>query len=348
MTRWGLWSRPWWQVMLLFLPGNTLIAVVLWLASPRSFFDYWVVSNCVGYGICLTDMALAHVLQARRWLPVVAVLGVVLGAPLGLWVASQIGSAELRQFLLAHRSETLRFTAIGVVCGMTFGLLWHSLLRVRELEMRQRESALREAQQQKQALEAHLKLLQAQIEPHFLFNTLANLHSLIESDAPRARHLLEQLNQYLRASLVHSRAGRATLGDECRLLEAYLAIQQVRLGERLTYRLEIDDSLRSLSFPPMLLQPLVENALCHGIEPSIDGGEVLLQAERSNAGLCLRICDTGIGFAAASAGSGGQGVGLSNIRERLHTLYGPQARLDIMDNQPRGVCAELWIPECAL
>lgn len=332
----------------MFLPGNTVIALVLWLAAPRDFIDYWVVSNCVGYGICLVQMLCARLLPAPRWLPVVVVTGVTLGAPAGLWLASQIGSAGLRQFLLAHQAETLRFTAIGVLCGMTFGLLWHSLLRVRELETEQRAAQLREAQRQKQALEAHLKLLQAQIEPHFLFNTLANLHSLIETDAPRARHLLEQLNQYLRASLVHSRAGRATLGDECQLLQAYLEIQKIRMGERLRYRLEVNDDLQRLPFPPMLLQPLVENALRHGIEPSVHGGDVILQAERDQGGVRLRVRDTGQGFAASTSPAAGNGVGLANIRERLATLYGSEARLDVMENQPRGVCVELWIPEPAL
>lgn len=342
----GPWQRPLWQLLPMMVVGNTVIALVLWLAAPRDFIDYWVVSNCVGFGVCFMQIACLKLLPGRRWLPVAFLMGVVLGAPLGLWVASQVGSAGLRDFIEAYQLQTLRFTVVGVLTGITLSLLWHAVMRVRELETEQREAALREVQREKQSVEAHLKLLQAQIEPHFLFNTLANLHSLIEQQPAAARHLLEQLNQYLRASLVHSRAARATLGDECELLGAYLEIQSIRMGARLSWRIDIDESQLRLPFAPMLLQPLVENAIVHGVEPCIEGGEVVLKAEREGGGLLLSVCDTGHGLG-SNGSRAGQGLGLANVRERLQTLYGAEARLDVVQNSPRGVCAELWIPDSA-
>ena len=328
------------RILPLAVLSNTGIAGVLWLASPSPFWDYWVVSNCIGLSICVLEVALLGRFPASRWRPLLSMIGISGGTLFGLWLASRVGSDSLRQWFHLHPEETLRYTLLGVIIGITFTAIWQGALRLRELENARKEAELREMRQEKQALTAHLKLLQAQIEPHFLFNTLANLHSLIDTRPALARRLLEHLNDYLRASLSHSRAEQATLGDECRLLTALLDIHAIRMGERLQVVIDIPEALHALPLPPMLVQPLVENALQHGLEPKIDGGEIRLTARREGNALHLTVSDNGLGFTNPNP----DGVGLANIRERLYALYGERAQLSLRANIPSGVIAELCLP----
>ena len=191
--------------------------------------------------------------------------------------------------------------------------------------------------------EARLRALQAQIEPHFLYNTLANVLSLIDTRPAQARHMLERFIDYLRASLAASRADSATLGAELDQVSAYLDVLTVRMGARLRYRIEADAGCRSLPIAPMLLQPLVENAIMHGLEPKLDGGEIVVRARIDGGALCIEVADSGMGLGTAPPRPGG-GVGLANLRERVRQLHGPQAQLQLFDNQPCGVTARLLLP----
>jgi len=187
---------------------------------------------------------------------------------------------------------------------------------------------------------AKLALLQAQIEPHFLFNTLANAQSVIESDPRAAKSILEHLNQYLRVSLGRTRRSSSTLADELSLVDALLAIAALRLGERLRYCIEVPGALKAAQLPPLLLQPLVENALKHGIEPAVHGGVIRIDIKRQGDALRLRVSDSGVGLNASSP----EGVGLANVRGRLASLYGDRARLALYQNEPSGVVAEITMP----
>jgi sensor histidine kinase YesM len=189
---------------------------------------------------------------------------------------------------------------------------------------------------------ARLAMLQAQIEPHFLFNTLANVQSLISRDPERATQMLDHLNRYLRASLGRTRKPQSTLAEELSLIEALLSIAAIRLGERLQYRIDVPLDLRDAILPPLLLQPLVENALLHGIEPAVDGGSITVSAARDGAHLVLSVVDTGVGLGVSSHVHGG--VGLSSVRTRLQTLYGDGASLSISTNAGPGVTARLTLP----
>jgi signal transduction histidine kinase len=199
---------------------------------------------------------------------------------------------------------------------------------------------------EKQAMQAQLQLLQAQIEPHMLFNTLANLQGLMAIDVPRAQHMLEQLILYLRATLSSSRAEKTTLAHEFSLMEAYLELMSIRMGARLTYTLQLPEQLRNQSIPPMLLQPLIENAIKHGVEPKLDGGNITVIAKHDADMLTLSVTDTGIGLHAqdGTPSSTGTNVGLANIRERLQALYGEHASFSLTANMPTGVLAQLAIP----
>jgi signal transduction histidine kinase len=198
---------------------------------------------------------------------------------------------------------------------------------------------------EKRALQAQLQLLQAQIEPHMLFNTLANLQGLIAVDPPRAQHMLDQLILYLRATLSSSRSNETALRQEFSLMEAYLELMSIRMGSRLTYTLQLPEELANTPVPPMLLQPLVENAIKHGIEPKVEGGNIVVSAKQEGNALRLSVADTGLGLhASGNAPTNGTNLGLANIRERLHALYCDRASFSLTANTPTGVLAQLDIP----
>ncbi len=189
--------------------------------------------------------------------------------------------------------------------------------------------------------EAQMAALQAQVEPHFLFNTLALIGRLIETDPPEAAKVHAHLIAYLRSALPQMRSsGGATLGKQLDLSKAYLAIMQARMKERLAVRFEVPDFLGSAPFPPMMLQTLIENAIKHGLEPKIDGGTILVRARVDGATLVVDVCDDGVGIDLHAD----EGVGLANIRERLQVLYGGQAELVIEAPPGGGACASVRIP----
>ena len=193
---------------------------------------------------------------------------------------------------------------------------------------------------QRQIVEARLQLLQAQVEPHFLFNTLAAVEHLIETAPPRAAQMQRHLIEYLRAALPRMRQQSATLGQEVELCVSYLKIMQMRMEERLQFEVAVPAGLSSASFPPMMIQSLVENSIRHGLEPKPEGGTVNLRAEVRDGKLCVTVEDTGMGFSAAAPA----GIGLANIRERLQQLFGANATLTIEPAQPRGTRATITVP----
>ncbi len=199
---------------------------------------------------------------------------------------------------------------------------------------------------ERQALQTQLQLLQAQIEPHMLFNTLANVQGMIAIDADGAQRMLDQLIQYLRATLTSSRARSTTLGQEFALMDAYLGLMSVRMGARLAYTLDLPEALRGAALPPMLLQPLVENAIIHGLEPKIDGGHVSVSARRAEGLLVVAVSDTGLGLDGAPAKPGTR-LGIANTRERLSALFGAAASLTLEANHPAGARALLTLPVTA-
>jgi signal transduction histidine kinase len=234
-----------------------------------------------------------------------------------------------------------------LVCALCTAITIGGMLFLAERRVARETAAARQQEQIATAsrllAEARLRALQAQIEPHFLYNTLANVLGLIDTRPDQARHMLARFIDYLRASLAASRAESATLGGELDQVGAYLDVLAVRMGERLRYRIDTDPACRAVPIAPMLLQPLVENAVMHGIEPKLEGGEIVVRTRMDGTHLCIEVADTGLGLGMAPPRPGG-GVGLANLRERVRQLYGPQAQLQLFDNPPCGVTARLLLP----
>ncbi|MBB5609802.1 MULTISPECIES: sensor histidine kinase [unclassified Janthinobacterium] len=204
--------------------------------------------------------------------------------------------------------------------------------------------AAERASMQRQLSEAKMQMMQAQVEPHFLFNTLASVEHLIQTDPPRAAKMQRSLIQYLRAVLPQMRDNAliTNLGREADMVQAYLNLLKMRMEERLTVDFQIPDGLRTAAFPPMMLQSMVENAIKHGLEVKPEGGTLRIVAEVAHSKLRVTVTDDGLGFGVVP--SDGTGLGLPTIRERLKLLHGDQGSLTITPNQPSGVCAVIEVP----
>ncbi len=203
------------------------------------------------------------------------------------------------------------------------------------------EQQVRRISAERQVVETRLRMLQAQIEPHFLFNSLANVISLIDKEPNSAKTMLQHLTSSLRLALERSREDISTLEQEAEMLSDYLSIFKMRMGPRLDFTIEIPEELLKLQFPPMLLQPLVENAVKHGIEPKVEGGSIAIKAEKANGLLRLSVSDTGLGFSDAM---NTRGLGLENVKARLHALYSVSAGLVLEENRPCGAIATIEVP----
>ena len=327
----------------LMLGVNLVIALLLTLIDERTtFIDNLIISNCIGFSIWAVNRILGYLLADKITWQWRLAFALPLSLLLGFKLAAVFGASDVLAILLRSPAFAWRWVAIAMListCACAFFIVLFYAQKYRaELESERR--VLAEAQQAETA--AQLAMLQAQIEPHFLFNTLANLQSLIASDPAMAQTMLNHLNDYLRASLKRTRQAATTLAEELDLVSALLAIQQIRLGERLHYAIDVPDELRRAKLPPLLLQPLVENALEHGIEPAIAGGRVEMSAQRDGTKLRIRVQDTGLGFNLAHSTE--SGIGLANIRARLSKLYGADAELVLSPNLPHGVVAELIFP----
>ena len=270
-------------------------------------------------------------------------LGVAVGWPIGMTLVF----GDLRRFAGMTSGNVVSLAVLSLM--ISFGFYVYFSLRTKE------------ARAQLRANEAQLRLLQGQMEPHFLFNTLANVISLIDADAPRAKHMLEALTDYLRASLGGLRHDDSTLAVELDLARRYLELMRTRMGDRLRFEIVADDALSRAALMPLVLQPLIENAVKHGLEPQVDGGTVRVTATRMKVDGrdSLQVCieDDGAGLAVAArrprrtvaGGPDGHGIALANLRERLLARFGTGARLTLSDlgNDPgasAGTRACLVIP----
>jgi signal transduction histidine kinase len=280
-----------------------------------------------------------------RWLA--QVLAVSVAAPIATLIVYLPSVRGDVGELFGSEARVLGFIWItGVVLVVAPILALGALYRERDAQARSQalQFALEKAQLEKQALDAQLRLLQAQIEPHFLFNTLANVQALVEAGSPRAAALLQSLIAYLRAAVPRLNDDHATLGDEATLVRAYLELMRMRMPDRLQFEVDIAPDLARERFPTMALLTLVENAIRHGIDPSEKGGRVVVHAMRDGAGaLQVSVSDTGPGMSEKSVA----GLGLTNLRARLAGFFGARARLELSEQSPHGLRADIVVPAAA-
>ncbi len=315
-----------WQRPAPLLAGLLLFALAapFWRQHPA-----WALSLGLWLGHATSD-GLAGVLARRlpqsAGLSLALTLGVVLG-----W------SVEQALTPLAMNAEE-RLTRGWL--HASFGAL---LLGLPLLQGLRRLRALRRVEQDRARLRAELQMLQAQIEPHFLFNTLATLRSFIRQGSDQSLPLLDAVSSLFDIALTRARQTDSTLGQECQLVEHYLAIMALRLGARLRYRVDVDAALQDLPLPPLMLQPLVENAIQHGIEPSEAGGEVQLRAMRDGDRLLLSVINSGCPLS-VGGDAAGHGLALANLRQRLRALHGDTATLSLTTNADGLTEASLTLP----
>jgi hypothetical protein len=306
----------------------------------NTYLDLLVTALCVGYTSMLLFTVASNLRAARLPREALQLLAIVAGSILGTIFAGVVKGRDLGTMF----SERLAGVAISMGLGLGFGCVVVATVILREKHARDAARIARSEaerhQLEKNVLEARLQLMQAQVEPHFLFNTLANVQHLVETDPASASRMLESLIQYLRAALPQMREAATTLGREVDMSRAFLEIHRVRMGSRLDFAIEVPEPLRARPFPPMMLISLVENAIKHGVDPCCEDSRIVIRASMAEGRLRVAVADTGAGVAPKKGG----GVGLTNIRERLKALYGAEARLTLEENAPRGVVATIEVP----
>jgi two-component sensor histidine kinase len=333
-------GRNGWNSAVVLFAVNSAIALILMLFGiGPSFGNIWLTSNAIGFSVWWLGCVGKRL--APTWLSGWRVL---LLAPVGIYFGIRFSAfllgnepPQLTISGLAARWRLIAGSGLIAVAASVFIALFYRALAYRT-EVKAGE--LRAAEAQRAEMAVRLALLQAQIEPHFLFNTLAHISSLIDIDGSRAKSTLEHLNRYLRVSLHRTKKLDSTLAEEISLIETILAIAHVRLGDRLRFSIEIPTALRQHSLAPLLLQPLVENALEHGIEPSIHGGEIRVSGWLEEGCIKLSVADTGMGLKNYNE----EGIGLSNVRSRLKNLYGAGAKLQLFKQMPQGFIAQITLP----
>ncbi len=319
----------------------TAIAVTIWLLKlAEPLWAAFFVSFAIGFSITTASLLLHPPLL--RWLP--PIIASIITTGVGIGVGLLIGGFGLYgDLLLFLRHESYGTPLLALFFGVLGILFFGTRERLQEAETALANARAEQLAREKTHLETQLRLLQAQIEPHFLFNTLSNVVGMIRTKPDAAERMLLDLTTLLRANLKRTRTERTTLGDELAVVSALLEINQIRMGERLTWSVDVPEPLRTLELPPMLLQPLVENAVKHGIEPLEDGGRIHITAARREDTLTLTIADTGRGLE-TDPPSAASGVGIANVQRRLQALFGDGASLALTENAPRGLIATLTLP----
>ena len=344
------WLQVLWTVLF-----NSAIAVVLTLmawgfagrADPLRFFIWnFVIAQSIGLTIHALYEAGGYLLGRERIEAfstsnrVIFFAGIpIVGCLIGYWIGLTLLGVDVSRIV----QGAPRVVVAIVIVSIIFSTFWYRYLagktRLERAEAESERERAKAVDLQRQAIDAQLRSLQAQVEPHFLFNTLANVVSLIDTAPDKARLMLERLIELLRASLAASRSERTTLGQETALIAAYLDILRIRMGERLSYTISVPPELLNVSIPPLSLQPLVENSIKHGLEPKLEGGSVHLSARTADGALQLDVEDDGLGFSPHP----GAGVGLANLRDRISSLYGARARL-VIEELARGTRVRMTIP----
>jgi sensor histidine kinase YesM len=334
-----------WMYLLATLIYNSAFAVILtigfvvfdtkaqWL---KTFWQTLLVSNCIGFSIhLLMELTFGWVVPRRGWAlthsqrSLIAVGLALLGIYIGYTLAFAMFGRNFTELIMSHPRFAVGMLFIGLLGCVVWMLIMDGQTRRIRAEAEEARYAAEHAQLASHAKGAELRALQAQIEPHFLFNTLANVLALIDYEPQTAKRMLDSFITHLRQSLDASRQTRATLGSELDLLRSYLQLIEIRMANRLRFKIDCPDALRDTPFAPLLLQPLVENAVKYGLEPKIAGGTVTISVQQTNDAVRIDVYDDGVGLHAKSTARSGTGTGIDNVRERLASIYGERASLEV-------------------
>jgi sensor histidine kinase YesM len=343
----GLARKLSWRRVLSTLTGCLLVSFLIlptWSATYALLLGRLLIAGLV----VLLAFGLLERWPARlpawlgRW--VVQVVGVAIAVPLGVAIAysvTTLGDRVPWYNSYPRLSGFKTLTALGLLVASWMAI--SALLRQVSSEAQRQALAfeLERSELERKALDARLRLLHAQVEPHFLFNTLANVRELVDSGSPRASAVLASLIAYLRAAIPRLHESATTLGQEIELVRAYLEVMQTRMPDRLQFTLLADEAGMALDCPTMTLLTLVENAVRHGIDPSEEGGRIDVRVRVRDGRCYAEVIDTGVGM---PNGWRRPGTGLANLRERLQLAFGGDARLRLGSVQPHGVCAEIDFP----
>lgn len=320
------------------------IGVTLWLLEmAEPLWAAFLISFAIGYSINTASVLLHPWLM--RHLPAIAaaLVTTLIGIGSGMALSGYALVGDITFFIADDDFSTPILALFFGVLGLVF---FSTQERLKDTETELSNARARQLTQEKEHLETQLRLLQAQIEPHFLFNTLSNVVGMIREQPDAAEKTLIDLTTLLRANLKRTRTEETTLEDELAIVSALLEINQIRMGNRLSWSVEVNEDLHQTHLPPMLLQPLVENAVKHGIEPLEEGGAIHIRASGDNGYLTVVIEDTGAGPGSSNSESS-TGVGVANVQSRLAALFGRNASLSLEENAPHGMVATLTIPVAA-
>jgi len=323
---------------------NTLIAIVLtyMVLDEHHFFDVFIISQLMGLSICLCVNIAVHFTNGNNWNLAANVTGLVIGIFMGCLLSwgflSLLRGNDFTYFFKNVFSSVFVF---GIVFGVPISYFFSSREKIFESEKLIQKEKIKRLTMEKEAAMTSLRLLQAQIEPHFLFNTLSNVISLFDIDIEKAKQMLIDINEYLRISLLRTRQEMITLAQELDLTRKYLEIFKIRMKDRLTYEINDKTNKSDLAFPPLIIQPLVENSIKYGIEPDVSGGTITIDCRIKENFLEIVITDTGKGL---DHDADKAGIGINNVSQRLENIYGSDASLILRQNHPRGIKAIIQVP----
>lgn len=342
------WSRILaWRRLRFTLVLAVIFGLLLSLTSAVTPARVWILRTAMVGLLALIAFGLLEQWPRRlpgwlaRW--VLQLLGVLAAMPMGTVLAYWVTTGGEWFFW----RDPLRVNGFAMITmlGVLFGpwIAFGAMVRQRDALAQHQALAfqLERSELERKALNARLRLLQAQVQPHFLFNTLANVRALVNAGSPQASAVLDSLIAYLRAAVPRLDDTSTTLGQELQLVRAYLELMRMRMPDRLQYTLHADVGVESVNCPPMTLLTLVENAVQHGIDPSEDGGRIEVHVGVRQGRCHARVIDTGVGLQATGHGLG---TGLATLRERLQLAFGGDATLSLTGMSPRGACAEVEFP----
>jgi len=322
---------------------DTIIA--LFLTSVEfggGFIHNFTFSQCIGISICSIMLAAIYFLKPAgpAMQLIVIMVAMTTGSIVGPLLGSMVAGFNPLTVLQKNPGHVIQTGFLGILFGSIITYIFISRERLAATKDLIQEERIKRLTVEKRMVDTDLRLLQAQIEPHFLFNTLSNVLSLLDTDPEKGKTMLMDLTHYLRTSLSKTREDVTSINHEMERIRNYLNIFKVRMGDRLRYHIHVPVEIKDIPFPPMLIQPLVENAIKHGLESKIEGGEISVRAEETGETIRLEVVDTGVGFLEGSS----NGIGISNVKERLKSLYGDKGRLMLEENRPSGLKAIIEIP----